>query len=84
MWRAVILFLCVSLLLLVVRAVLGPSVFDRILAVNVFGTNVVVLIAVVAVGYDSESFLDVALVYAFLNFIATIGYLQFFKKKQGK
>jgi multicomponent Na+:H+ antiporter subunit F len=68
-----------SMLLLLVRAVLGPTIFDRILAVNVFGTNVVVLILLLAFIFETPSFIDMALVYALLNFVATLGFLRFFK-----
>lgn len=75
----VIIFLSISMLLLLARAMLGPSIFDRLLAANIFTTNIVVLIAVLAFAKDSPSYIDVALVYVFLNFTATIGFLRFFK-----
>ena len=71
--------ICLSLLLLLVRAVLGATIFDRILAANVFGTNAVVLIVLIAFATDSPAFIDMALVYALLNFVATIAFLRFFK-----
>ena len=79
MWIAVVAFLAVSMLLLSVRAILGPTIFDRLLASNVFTTNIVVLIAVLAFVNDSKDYIDIALVYAMLNFVATIGFLRFFK-----
>ncbi|PIR34637.1 MAG: pH regulation protein F [Alphaproteobacteria bacterium CG11_big_fil_rev_8_21_14_0_20_44_7] len=79
LWLGVIIFLCVSMILLLMRAILGPSVFDRILASNLFTTNVVLLIVALAFIKDNPSYIDVALVYAFLNFVATIGFLRFFK-----
>jgi multicomponent Na+:H+ antiporter subunit F len=54
------------------RALLGPTVFDRILAVNSFGTLTVALIAVLGFLMDRPDFLDLALVYALINFISTI------------
>ncbi|MEL6962016.1 MAG: monovalent cation/H+ antiporter complex subunit F [Pseudomonadota bacterium] len=54
------------------RALLGPSVFDRILAVNLFGTLTVVLIALLGFVIDRPEFLDISLVYALINFIGTI------------
>lgn len=71
-------FLCVSMVLVLVRAFLGPTIFDRILATNVFGTNVVILILLIAFASDSPSFIDMAIIYALLNFVATIGFLRFF------
>lgn len=73
------LVICVSMFMLLARAVMGKTIFDRILAVNVFGTNVLLLIAMVAYISDTSSFIDMALVYGFLNFVATIALLRFFR-----
>jgi multicomponent Na+:H+ antiporter subunit F len=54
------------------RAVLGPTVYDRILAINAFGTLTVALIAVLGFLMGRAEFLDIALVYALINFIGTI------------
>jgi multicomponent Na+:H+ antiporter subunit F len=54
------------------RALLGPTVFDRILAVNSFGTLTVALIAVLGFLMGRPDFLDLSLVYALINFIGTI------------
>lgn len=54
------------------RALLGPTVFDRILAVNSFGTLTVSLIAVLGFLTGRPDFLDLSLVYALINFIGTI------------
>lgn len=63
------------------RAVKGPTMQDRVVAVNVLGTNTVVILAVLAVGLDSESFLDIALVYALLNFLMAIAISKFTVKR---
>ena len=54
------------------RAFLGPTVFDRVLAVNTFGTKTVLLIAVVGFLMGRPAFLDIAMLYALLNFIGNI------------
>jgi len=54
------------------RALLGPTVYDRILAVNAFGTLTVALIAVFGFLSARPEFLDIALVYALINFIGTM------------
>lgn len=59
------------------RAALGPTVFDRILALNMFGTKTVLLIALIAFFTRRPSFLDLALVYALINFIGVIAVLRF-------
>ncbi len=69
----------VSMTLALVRALLGPTVYDRVLAVNTFGTKTVLLIAVLGFLTDRPEFLDLALVYALINFIGTIAVLKFFE-----
>ncbi|MCH9670356.1 MAG: pH regulation protein F [Gammaproteobacteria bacterium] len=61
------------------RALLGPSVYDRILAVNSFGTLTVLLIAVVGFLTDRPEFLDIALVYVLISFVGTVAVLKFFE-----
>jgi multicomponent Na+:H+ antiporter subunit F len=59
--------------LLVGRVVVGPTTADRAVAVNVVGTGAVVVIALVGAALDEPGFLDVALVYALLNFLLSLG-----------
>ena len=72
MFGAASLGILVVMALTLARALIGPSVFDRILAVNLFGTLTVVLIALLGFLIDRPEFLDIALVYALINFIGTI------------
>lgn len=65
--------------LAIARAVIGPTVFDRILAANMFGTKTVLLIAVVGYLSGRPDFLDLALVYALINFIGVIAALRLIK-----
>ena len=67
----------ISMMLALVRAMLGPSVFDRILAVNSFGTKTVLLIALLATLAGRADYLDIALLYALLNFIGTVALLRY-------
>ena len=71
----VAILVCMALSL--VRAIKGPPLFDRILAVNTFGTKTVLLIAVLGFLTGRPDFLDLAIVYALMNFIATIAVLRF-------
>lgn len=71
--------LMVTMGLAVARAVAGPTVFDRILAANAFGTKTVLLIAVYGFMTGRPDFLDLALVYALINFVGIIAALKFFK-----
>ncbi|WP_243748545.1 monovalent cation/H+ antiporter complex subunit F [Pseudomaricurvus alcaniphilus] len=69
--------LLVVMALALLRALLGPTIYDRILAVNIFGTKTVLLIAVVGFLYGRPEFLDIAIVYALINFISMMGVLRF-------
>ena len=72
MFGAASLALLAIMAMALARALMGPSVFDRILAVNLFGTLTVVLIALLGFLIDRPEFLDISLVYALINFIGTI------------
>lgn len=65
--------------LVLVRALVGPTVYDRILAVNMFGTKTVLLIALMAFITGRLDVLDIALAYALINFIGVIAALRFFE-----
>ncbi|XOV85702.1 MAG: monovalent cation/H+ antiporter complex subunit F [bacterium] len=71
-----------TMILALSRALLGPSVYDRVLAVNMFGTKTVLLLAVIAFLYDRPDFLDLALAYALINFIGVLAVLQFFQNRR--
>ena len=67
----------VTMALALTRAIAGPTVFDRILALNMFGTKTVLLIAVSSFLIGRPDFIDLALVYALMNFIGVIAVLRF-------
>ncbi len=69
----------VTTALALVRAWLGPTVFDRILALNMFGTKTVLLSCVIGFLTDRPDFLDLALLYTLINFIGMIALLRFSK-----
>lgn len=79
MLTATMIALLVVMALALVRALLGPSVYDRVLAVNVFGTKTVLLIAVICFTLGKPEYLDIALVYALINFVSVIGVLRYFE-----
>ncbi|MBT8450087.1 MAG: pH regulation protein F [Gammaproteobacteria bacterium] len=64
-----------------VRALYGPSLYDRVLAVNMFGTKTVLLLSVVAFLYGRPDFLDLALTYALINFVGILAVLGFFQSQ---
>lgn len=67
----------VVMILGIIRGVVGPTLYDRILAVNMFGTKTVLLISVLGFVMGRPDFLDIAIVYALINFISIIGVLHF-------
>jgi len=69
----------VTMTLAVARGLMGPSIFDRVLAVNMFGTKTVLLIAALGFLTGRPDFLDIALVYALINFIGVVAVLKFFE-----
>ena len=77
MFAAAALALIATMALALVRALLGPTVYDRILAVNTFGTKTVLIIAVFGFLTGRPAFMDIAMVYALINFIGTIAVLRF-------
>ncbi len=79
MFAAVLAAIFVTMGLALSRAALGPTVFDRILALNMFGTKTVLLIAVIGFMTRRPEFLDLGLVYALMNFIGVIAVLRFSK-----
>ena len=73
------LLIVVAMALTLYRTLKGPTLYDRILAVNVHGTMTVMLIALAGFLVDRPDFLDLSLVYALLNFVGTLAALKFFK-----
>ena len=76
MFTAAALAILITMGLALLRALLGPTVYDRILAVNMFGTKTVLLIAVFAFLSGRTDILDIALVYALINFIGVVAVLK--------
>lgn len=81
MYILVSIAILVTMVLALVRALLGPSVYDRVLAVNVFGTKTVLLLAVMAFLNGRPDFLDLALAYALINMVGILAVLEFFQKR---
>lgn len=72
------LFLIVAMVLMLTRLIGGPSLYDRLLALNSFGTKTVLFLCVFCFIIDRPDGIDIALLYALMNFIATIAVLKFF------
>ncbi len=71
----------VSLILLFIRLYLGPSIFDRLLVMNSAGTCVTLLIVLLGAAQNTEFYLDIALIYALINFVSTIAFLRYFENR---
>ena len=69
--------LIVALSLTLLRALIGPTLYDRVLAVNSFGTKTVLLLGALGYVMGRPDFLDLAILYALINFVATIAVLKF-------
>ncbi|GAA0178275.1 monovalent cation/H+ antiporter complex subunit F [Clostridium sediminicola] len=66
------IFLSITILMCMYRAIKGPSAEDRLIAINVVGTKTIVLILIVSFIMHETYFVDVALVYALISFIASV------------
>ena len=74
-------FIIVSMAIMLARLIGGPSLYDRILAVNSFGTKTVLFLCVFCFVIGRADGVDIAILYALMNFIATIAVLKFFNYK---
>ncbi len=79
MFTAAAIAILFALTLAVIRAIRGPTVFDRVLAGNSIGTLAILLLAVVGFLNGRPEWLDVALTYGFLNVISTLAVLKYFR-----
>lgn len=79
MFIAATLAILVAMALALGRALLGPTVYDRVLAINAFGTKTVLLIPIYGFLTGRPEFADIALAYALINFIGTVAVLKFFE-----
>jgi multicomponent Na+:H+ antiporter subunit F len=78
--------LCLAILMLLslIRAVFGPTVLDRLIGVNAIGSKTTTLLILVGFIYHRvDMFVDIALAYALLNFIAVLAASRYFQKKKG-
>lgn len=72
LFTAVLIFMAVLLILCLIRAIIGPRIADRIVAVNMMGTMVMVIIAVLALMMQEGYLVDICLIYAMISFLAVI------------
>ena len=78
------LYLCMLMLASLYRAIFGPTVLDRLIGVNAVGTKTVILLLLIGLIYGRlDMFVDIALAYALLNFMAVLAASRYFQKKKG-
>jgi multicomponent Na+:H+ antiporter subunit F len=81
---SVALGICFLMLFALYRAIFGPTVLDRLIGVNAIGSKTVVLLLLIGVLYGRiDMFIDIALAYAFLNFVAVLAASRYFHKRKG-
>jgi len=78
------LYLVFLMLLSLYRGVFGPTVVDRMIGVNAIGSKTAVLLILIGIVYHRvEMFVDIALAYAMLNFLAVLAASRYFQKRKG-
>lgn len=75
---AVLVMLMIFLSL--IRALIGPTAPDRVTAINIIGTKTLIIITLIARVYGQEYFLDIAMIYALMSFITTVGVAKYLEK----
>lgn len=79
MITAGLIAILVAMILILIRALMGPTLYDRVLGVNVFGTQIVLVIGLLGYVMGRPDFLDIAILYTLINFVSTIAILKFFR-----
>ena len=76
-YLATAVVLLIGLAIILMRAILGPSVYDRILATNAVGTKTILFVTLLGYISGRTEFIDMAIIYALITFITTIAILKF-------
>ncbi|MEE9315140.1 MAG: monovalent cation/H+ antiporter complex subunit F [Rhizobiaceae bacterium] len=82
MFSFITLVIFISMVVVMARLFTGPTLYDRVLALNTFGTCTVLLIGAMGLLFERPEFLDIALLYALINFVGTIAVLKFFRYRR--
>ena len=78
------LYLCLLMVASLYRAVFGPTVLDRLIGVNAIGSKTVILLLLIGLIYKRvDMFVDIAMAYALLNFMAVLAASRYFQKRKG-
>ncbi|MDP3063758.1 MAG: monovalent cation/H+ antiporter complex subunit F [Chloroflexota bacterium] len=85
MFLGIALFIALLTLVPLVRLVMGPTVYDRVLGVSLMGTNVILLLALIGFIYGRiDMFVDMAIGYAVLNFVGVVAVAKYLERKGEK
>ena len=79
MFLVALIAVFIAMLLVLIRVIIGPTTYDRVVAVNAFGTYTVMFIGILGFLTGRPDFLDIALLYALINFVGTIAVLKVFR-----
>ncbi len=80
----VALYLCLLTIASLYRAAFGPTVLDRLIGVNAIGSKTVILLLLIGLIYERvDMFVDIAMAYALLNFVAVLAASRYFQKRKG-
>jgi len=79
-YLATAIALLIGLFIILIRAIVGPTVYDRILATNAIGTKTILFVTLLGYISGRTEFIDMAIVYALITFITTIAILKFAEK----
>jgi multicomponent Na+:H+ antiporter subunit F len=79
--NAAIIMICAAFFITLIRVVRGPTLPDRVVAVDLIGVSSVCLMVVAAAGSKESSFLDAAVVIALLGFLGTVAYARYAERK---
>ena len=82
MFVFITLVIFASMVMVMIRLFAGPTLYDRVLALNVFGTCTVLFIGASGLLFGRPDFLDIAMLYALINFVGTIAVLKFFRYRR--
>lgn len=72
LFTGALVFLAVMVILCLIRAIIGPRIADRVVAVNMMGTMVLVIIAILALFLEEGYLVDICIIYAMISFLAVI------------
>ncbi len=72
LFLAALIFLAIMVILCLIRAIIGPRIADRVVAVNMMGTMVMVMIAILALYLQEGYLVDICIIYAMISFLAVI------------